>query len=155
MKRKKIIFVIIAAALAAAMIAGIVQYVSWDSRTPKAQVDLYFINAEGTGIEAEQHTVRYRDSSDLIQNTMAQLLRGPSGSKRGRIIPDNAELLHIILDNESISAKACSATVFSPYRGTFFTLTFLSLHASRSMWSRCATPPAARRCSSAAPIRGS
>lgn len=103
MKRKRIVFFVIAAVLAAAAVVSIIQYISWNSRTPKAQVDLYFMNADNTGIEAEPRTIRYNNENELIQNTMSQLMKGPSGSKRGRIIPDGAKINRIVLDSSNIT----------------------------------------------------
>ena len=103
MKKKTIIILLIAAAVIAAGVIGIVKYISWDRSTPKAQVDLYFMNSDGTGIEAEARSIRYHNENELIQNTMAQLLKGPSGSKRGAIIPKGTSINHILLNSNNIT----------------------------------------------------
>ena len=103
MKKKSIIILLIAAAVIAAGVIGIVKYISWDRSTPKAQVDLYFMNSDGTGIEAESRSIRYHNENELIQNTMAQLLKGPSGSKRGVIIPKGTSINHILLNSNNIT----------------------------------------------------
>ena len=103
MKKKTVIILLITAAVAAAALIGIAKYISWDRSTPKATVDLYFMNSDGTGIEAEPRSIRYHDENELIQNTMAQLLKGPSGSKRGDIIPNDSSINHILLNSNNIT----------------------------------------------------
>ena len=103
MKRKRVISLIVVAAIIAAIAAVIVKYISWDSSMAKQQVDMYFINADGTGIEAEQHVIRYHDETGLIRNTMSELMGRPSGSKHSRIIPQGTEIRRILVDNGNIT----------------------------------------------------
>ncbi len=103
MKRKRVISLIIIAAIIAAIVAVIVNYISWDSSMARQQVDMYFLNADGTGIEAEQHVIRYRDENELIRNTMSELMGRPSGSKRSRIIPGGTEIRHILIEDGNIT----------------------------------------------------
>ena len=71
-------------AAAAAVIAVIVisvicvAYISYDRSYQRADVDLYFINEDATGIVATSQKIKYRNESELIQNTLESLRRGPS-----------------------------------------------------------------------------
>ena len=102
MKKTRVIGLAVAAAAVAAIIFGIAQYISWDNSMAKQQVDMYFINADGTGIEAEQHVIRYQDENDLIRNTMSELMGRPSGPKRSRIIPSGTDIRRILLEDGNI-----------------------------------------------------
>lgn len=103
MKRKRVIILLITAVVLIAAGIGVIQYIRWDHNTLKAQVDLYFMNSDSTGIEAESRTIRYHNNNELIQNTMAQLSKGPSGSKRGAIIPKDATINRILINNDRIT----------------------------------------------------
>ena len=93
MKHKRLITAIAVPALIiiAAVIAAIC-FINYDMSTEKMTVDLYFMNEDGTGIVSEPHDIRYRDSNELIQNTIKKLMAGPSSSKRGDVIPDGTDV---------------------------------------------------------------
>ena len=95
MNKKKLLKIIIPAALLLLVIIGIMSYVNYDRTTPKAEVDLYFLNDDGTGIVAEQRTIRYRDDREKVKNTLERLKKGPSNSKRGPVITRGTEINRI------------------------------------------------------------
>ena len=103
MTRKRVIGLVIAALVIAAAAVFAVNYISWDRSMAMQQVDMYFINADGTGIEAEQHVIRYSDENDLIRNTMSELMGRPSGSKRSRIIPSGTNIRRILVEDGNIT----------------------------------------------------
>lgn len=90
-------------AAAAAVIAVIVisvicvAYISYDRSYQRADVDLYFINEDATGIVATSQKIKYRNESELIQNTLESLRRGPSSGKLGAIMPRDTNISSIEL----------------------------------------------------------
>lgn len=68
-----------------------------DRTSDKAEVDLYFINADGTGIVSAKASVRYRDDDELVYNTLEMLRRGPSSSKYGEVMPRDTEIKRVVL----------------------------------------------------------
>ena len=95
MDKKKLLRTAIPAALLLLVIIGIIAYINYDKTTPKAEVDLYFLNADGTGIVSEQRTVRYRDDMEIVKNTLERLKKGPSNPKRGPVIAKETKIQQI------------------------------------------------------------
>lgn len=97
MKKKKTIVISVLVLLIIAFITGITLYVNDDRSKARADVDLYFINASGTGIAAEQTVIKYRYETELLENTMRRLSRPSLDSHRGRVIPRGAVVNNIEL----------------------------------------------------------
>ncbi|MGN1115871.1 MAG: GerMN domain-containing protein [Candidatus Ornithomonoglobus sp.] len=94
MKKKHI------AALAAALIivfAGLAAALCINAgiAPESSAADLYFMNEDGTGIIAEPCELRYKDDTDLAKTVIEKLRKGPSASKRGRIMPRDTKLQRI------------------------------------------------------------
>ncbi|MGN0183052.1 MAG: GerMN domain-containing protein [Candidatus Ornithomonoglobus sp.] len=99
MKKKQI------AASAAALlmlIAGIgaLLFINAGITPQSTAVDLYFMNEDGTGIIAEPRELRYKDDTDLAQTVVEKLRKGPSASKRGRIMSRDTKLQRIEFTDE-------------------------------------------------------
>lgn len=87
-----------------AIVCGI--WVSVDRRTEKTDVDLYFINADGTGIVASRKSVRYSDDNELVYNTLEKLRRGPSSSKLGEVMSRDTKIMRTVLtDNGKLTVE--------------------------------------------------
>lgn len=100
-KTKRIAFIIIAVA-AAVMAAVAAIYINFDSGTEKISVDLYFMNTEGTGIEAEPREIKYRDDIELIEEVIDKVRKGPATSQRGRIMPKDTRLNRLEFADDSV-----------------------------------------------------
>ncbi len=81
-----------AAAFAVFAAAAVILFINLDASFNKINVDLYFMNEQGTEIVAEPRSVRYRDDKELVKNVVEKLRKGPSNSKRGRIMPKDTKL---------------------------------------------------------------
>ena len=89
--RKRLIAIAVAViGLITAVICAV--YISYDRFTEKMDVDLYFINNDGTGIVSSPHKIRYKTDDDLIINTLEVLRNGPKSSKLGPIMPRSTEI---------------------------------------------------------------
>ncbi len=89
--RKKTVVAILAMLAAAAAVAvGVIAHINYDRSLLAQNVDLYFMNEDNTGIVAETRSIRYRDDSDLLRNTVTQLMRGPTTPHKNRCIPRSA-----------------------------------------------------------------
>lgn len=103
-KSRLIAFVIVVTAVFAAAVFFI--YMKNDKSYQSAKVDLYFLNEDATGIVATSQKIRYRSESELIQNTLEKLRRGPSSSKLGRIMPKDTAISSIeIMGNDYITIE--------------------------------------------------
>ena len=98
--KKKTIVLSASALLLIALITSIVLYISYDRSKARADVDLYFINAAGTGIVAEQTTIKYRRDTELLENTMRRLSQTSSDVHRGRVIPKGTTVNSIELHDD-------------------------------------------------------
>ncbi len=91
MMRKRLIAIAVAVlGLITAVICAV--YISYDRVTEKINVDLYFINDDGTGIVSSPYKIRYKTDDDLIINTLEMLRDGPKTSKLGAIMPRSTEI---------------------------------------------------------------
>ena len=101
MNKKKLLNASIPAVLLLLVIISVIAYINYDRTTPKSEVELYFLNAEGTGIVAEQREVRYRDDQEKVKNTLERLKKGPSNSNRGPVIAKGTEIQRLtFIDND-------------------------------------------------------
>lgn len=96
-RRKLTAAVLVVGIIAVAVISAI--YISLDKSVEKMNVDLYFMNSDGTGIVAQQHKVRYKNENELISNTLEALRRGPSSAKLGRVMPRETHITGIELSD--------------------------------------------------------
>lgn len=106
MKKSRLIaLVLVVVAVIAAVICTV--YIKYDKSYHSAKVDLYFLNAEATGIVATPQKIRYRSESELIQNTLEKLRRGPaSSSKLGKIMPKDTAVSSIeIMGNDYLTVE--------------------------------------------------
>ena len=91
MTRGKIIAVLLAVTgLVAAIVCAVV--VNYGRSTEKINVDLYFINEDGTGIVSTPHKIRYKNDEELIYSTLEMLRKGPPTAKFGRIMPKDTQI---------------------------------------------------------------
>lgn len=90
MNRKQT-FILVAAAVVVAIISGFI-IMNYDRSTMKQNVDLYFMNEDGTNIVAESNTIRYKNDSELIADIIEELREGPSLANRGRIMSKDTQL---------------------------------------------------------------
>ncbi len=95
-KKHRLILIALATGLAVVAIIGGI-WTTIDRRTDKAEVDLYFINADGTGIVSTRKSVRYTDDNDLVNNTIQKLRRGPSNRKFGEVMPRDTQIKRVVL----------------------------------------------------------
>ncbi|MCH5212876.1 MAG: GerMN domain-containing protein [Oscillospiraceae bacterium] len=98
MNKKKLLKTAIPAALILLVIIIVLAYINYDRTTPKAEVDLYFLNSDGTGIVAEQRAVRYHDDREKVKNTLERLKKGPSNPKKGSVIAKGTEINSITFE---------------------------------------------------------
>ena len=99
MNRKKMTAaVLVIAFIAVAVISAI--YISLDKSVGRMNVDLYFMNSDGTGIVAQQHKIRFKNENELISNTLEALRRGPASANLGRVMPKDTHITGLeLLDN--------------------------------------------------------
>lgn len=95
--KKKIIAVSVSVLLLVVFIAGVTLYINDDRSKARADVDLYFINAAGTGIVAEQTVVKYRYDTELLENTIRKLSQASLDAHHGRVVPRGAVVNNIEL----------------------------------------------------------
>ncbi|MBQ3426068.1 MAG: GerMN domain-containing protein [Clostridia bacterium] len=95
--KKKVITTSVFVLLLAAFITGIALYIKDDRSKARADVDMYFVNAAGTGIVAEQTVIKYRHDTELLSNTIRQLSRSSLDANRGRVIPRGTAVNNIEL----------------------------------------------------------
>lgn len=87
----------VCAALLAVLLAAAGSLLFINNKIPRDSVsaDLYFMNEDGASIIGEPSEIRYRDANDLVKSVIEKLRKGPSGSKRGRIMPRETKLQRI------------------------------------------------------------
>ncbi len=95
-EKQRLILTITAIGLVVVAIIGGI-WTAVDHSTDKAEVDLYFINAERTGIVSTREGVRYTDDNDLVQHTIEKLRRGPSNRKLGEVMPRDTQIKRVVL----------------------------------------------------------
>ncbi len=84
--------IILGSAVLFVIIIACIVILNYDSNAITQNVDLYFLNEDGTNIVAESDTVRYKNDSELIADIIEELREGPSLSNRGRIMPKTTQL---------------------------------------------------------------
>lgn len=91
-----------AAAVAVITVIAIVSiiFICRDNVTENMSVDMYFINADATGIVAQPKKIRYGDGNELIQNTLIKLRKGPDSMKLGEIMPRSTQIKNIELRDD-------------------------------------------------------
>lgn len=89
--KKRLIFGILAAA-AVFMAAAAAIFINRDLSADSVAMDLYFMNEDSSGIVAEPHELKYKDDTELVENAVERLRKGPSSSHRGRIMPRDTRL---------------------------------------------------------------
>ncbi len=99
-KAKLAATVVCVVSLLVAVICAI--WISVDRGSDKTKIDLYFLNADGSGIEARKDTVRYKNEDELIRNTLKKLRRGPSQSNLGAVMPRDTEVTEIRLSGNQL-----------------------------------------------------
>lgn len=97
-KHRSIVLVTVIVIAVISIACGI--WVSIGRGTEKTDVDLYFINANGTGIVASRTSVRYGDDNELVYNTLEKLRHGPSSSKLGEVMSRDTEITRAVLMND-------------------------------------------------------
>ncbi len=90
LNRKQTI-ILVAAAMVVAIITCI-SFMNYDRNMMKQNVDLYFMNEDGTNIVAESNTIKYKNDSELIADIIQELREGPSLASRGRIMSKDTQL---------------------------------------------------------------
>lgn len=88
----------IAVIAVAAVISAII--ICRDNATESMSVDMYFLNADATGIVAQPKKIRYSDGNELIQHTLIKLRKGPGNMKLGEIMPRDTQILNIELRDD-------------------------------------------------------
>ncbi len=95
-EKHRLILTVLAIGIAIVAVVGGI-WTTVDRRTDKAEIDLYFINPERTGIVSTRKSVRYTNDNDLVHNTIEKLRRGPSTRKLGEIMPRDTEIKRVVL----------------------------------------------------------
>lgn len=126
MKRKQIAIIITAACILLVSILAAL-FINQEISLDVIAADLYFMNEDGTSIIAEPCEMRYKDDVDLAEAVIEKLRKGPSTSKKGRIMPRDTKLrrmeftdnLGIIVDfSSSFLSEDPSKNVLSVYAVT-------------------------------------
>lgn len=102
MKKKQIAALASALVILIAAIAAML-FINAGIAPESTAADLYFMNEDGTSIIGEPCELRYKDDTDLVKTVIEKLRKGPSASKRGRILPRGTKLQRIeFTDNYGI-----------------------------------------------------
>lgn len=96
--RSKLMTAAIAVIAVAAVISAII--ICRDNTTESMSVDMYFLNADATGIVAQPKKIRYSNGNELIQHTLIKLRKGPDNMKLGEIMPRDTQILNIELRDD-------------------------------------------------------
>ena len=108
--------IVLAAAvlIAAVAAAAAVFFLNYDFSAKKMDINIYFLNEEGTGIVSERHTVRYKNDYDLVTNIIDELRSGPDDSKLGDILSRKTDIQEIRFpDNDSVEIDFSGAYLTS------------------------------------------
>ncbi len=98
MKNKKaIIFEAVIAVLLAALLIFLI---NMDFSKFKMDVDLYFLNEDSTGIEAERREIKCKDQLDAINKIIEEMFKGPKTAKKNKIISSDTKLQNVTYDGE-------------------------------------------------------
>ena len=110
---KKMILAV-AVVAAAVVAAAAVIFFNYDFSSYKTDLDMYFINEEGTGIVSERHSIRYKDDYDLASEIIDELRSGPDDSRLGDLMPKNTEIQQMsFTDEDSLAVDFSSAYLTS------------------------------------------
>ena len=98
MKNKKpIIFDAVIAVLLAALLIFLI---NMDFSKFKMDVDLYFLNEDSTGIEAERREIKCKDQLDAINKIIEEMFKGPKTAKKNKIISSDTKAQNVTYDGE-------------------------------------------------------
>ncbi len=94
------IFLLIILASVAAGIAG-----HNEKNIPAKNIDIYFLNEEGSAILAENRDIKYNEKEELLSLTVESLLKGPEEKKHKSVAGKGTKLLDTNLDQSNLTVN--------------------------------------------------